>query len=309
MTSFLEYAVFTAATFSCLAFAAPASLAPDSILIPVVGGKFANALLDLPVEGRSASASSTSTPSILMAPVSKANILGLPPLRRRAVAPITPQNNITIWYESSGATIIQAEINATMRNPSILLEDIESITKVDCSATSVDVTFSDQADYEKSSTTWPTSDFTLFTNHLGDCDTDKERGLYNVESLAFNATTLTITASTTKSTFDNSTDDMAISFAESKVNAANTTKREITQTFLGDFPGELEIVDNPVSKSLSIKVHDPALSGSLSVRGHLHNNFWHAKASKFYVDVDLDLHSSANVEVSVGVAYDNDVYT
>lgn len=63
-----------------------------------------------------------------------------------------------------------AQINATMKHPSVLLEDIDSVTKVDYSAKSVNVTFGNAAVYEESLTAWPASSFILFTNHLGDCD-------------------------------------------------------------------------------------------------------------------------------------------
>jgi hypothetical protein len=204
---------------------------------------------------------------------------------------------------------MQAEVNATMKSPSILLEDIDSITKVDCSATSVDITFDNQADYDESMKTWPSSAFTLFTNHLGDCDTDNERGLYDVSSLKFNFDTLTITAATEKCTFNKTVEDMAISFCELSAPSTAVAKREVTQTFLGDFPGTIILNDDPLSKQLSISVHNASLGGSIGVKGHVHYNFFHAKASKFYIDVDLSIHTAAHVEVTAGLSYDNDVYT
>jgi hypothetical protein len=127
---------------------------------------------------------------------------------------------------------------------STILEVIPSIKTVDCSASSVDMVFDSVTNYQESLETWPTSSFILFTNHLGDCDTDNERGLYIVDSTTFNNDTLTITAAATKSTFDNSTDEMAIGFTKP---SAVTTKRAVTQKFLRDFPDELALSDSPVS--------------------------------------------------------------
>jgi hypothetical protein len=81
--------------------------------------------------------------------------------------------------------------------------------------------------------TWPKSTFVLFTNHLGDCDADNERGLCIVDSMVFKNDTLTVAAATTKSIFDNSTDEMEIVFTKPIL---ATSKRAVT--FLGDFPGE-----------------------------------------------------------------------
>ena len=82
--------------------------------------------------------------------------------------------------------------------------------------------------------TWPKSTFILFTDHLGACDTDNERERYVADSLSFNNDTLTITTTTTKSTFDNSTDEMEIAFTKP---VPATTKHAVAQTFLGNFPG------------------------------------------------------------------------
>ncbi|KAH8591208.1 hypothetical protein B0O99DRAFT_663765 [Bisporella sp. PMI_857] len=220
---------------------------------------------------------------------------------------IIPQTNVTLRYASVNETEMTAWVNATMKYPSVLLEDIDSITKVDCSTSSVDITFGNTADYEESFATWPSSSFLLFTNHLGDCDTENERGLYVVSRMDFNNDTLTVTASTEKSTFDASCDEMEIAFT--KPSSTTTSKREVTQTFLGDFPGTLSLSDSPTTTKLSISVESPSLGGSLAVSGHLHYSWFHLKPTSFYVDIDLSLSASANVKVVAGLAYDNDVYT
>ena len=194
-----------------------------------------------------------------------------------------------------------------MKLPSVLLEDIDSISSVDCSADSVAVKFGNQADFEESLADWPSSNFILFTSHLGDCDTDNERGLYVVSSVAFDNATFTVTASSKKSTFDEQTDEMTIEYTKPADTAVS--KREITQTWFGDFPGNLILNDDPLKKSLSVSVNEPKLGGNIAVSGHLHFSWLKLKATSFYVDVDLGLSASANVKVSAGLSYDNDVYT
>jgi hypothetical protein len=115
--------------------------------------------------------------------------------------------------------------------------------------------------------TWPTSTFILFTNYLGDCNAGNERGLYVVNSLIFNNETLIITAATTKLTFDNSINEMEITFTKP---TPATTKRDVTQTFLEDFPGEFSLSDSPTTTQLSITAESSSCSGSLAVSGHLY---------------------------------------
>jgi hypothetical protein len=89
-----------------------------------------------------------------------------------------------------------------MKYPSVLLEDILSVQSVVCSDAGIVVTFNDAAGYEKSITEWPASgDFILFTNHLGNCDAEFDRGLFLVGGLTFDEAMLTITATAEKSDF------------------------------------------------------------------------------------------------------------
>ena len=107
-----------------------------------------------------------------------------------------------------------AEINATMIHHSVLLEDIPYIKTVDCSALSVSMTFDTVADLTDTATSWGTAPFILCTNHLGDCNADNERRLYIVGSVTSDTSTLTLTASSTKTTFDNATTEMALGWTK-----------------------------------------------------------------------------------------------
>ncbi|KAL5315328.1 hypothetical protein ACEPPN_016195 [Leptodophora sp. 'Broadleaf-Isolate-01'] len=289
MHSFISTVASTALVLSSLTSAAPVvSSVPASTLTPA-------------------------TPRIILGPVrSSALKVAAASLQSAAdsvpatkVQPITPKTDIILRYASINATEeMTASINATMKYPSVLLEDIDSVSKVDCSDTSVSITFNNQADYDETSKDWPASDFVLFTNHLGDCDTDNQRGLYIVNSVTRDDKTLTVVAASTKSTFDNSTSEMTIDYTKPA-----STKRQITQTWFADMPGNLVLNDDPLKKSLSISVNEPKLGGDLSVSGHLHFSWLKLKPTSFYVDVDLGLSASANVKVSAGLSYDNDVYT
>jgi hypothetical protein len=117
---------------------------------------------------------------------------------------IVPKSNLTLFYGSNDTSTpdSNAQISLQMKVPSVLLEEILSVHSVVCSDTGVVVTFDDLAGYEKSMSEWPTSgDFILFTNHLGNCDTEFERGLFLVDGLTFDETTLTVVATAEKSDF------------------------------------------------------------------------------------------------------------
>jgi hypothetical protein len=80
------------------------------------------------------------------------------------------------------------------------------------------------------------------------------------------------------------------------------SKRTVTQTFLGDFPGEFSLSESPTATSLSIAAETSSFGGSLAFSGHLHYSWLKCKFTKLYVDVDLNLAAAANIKVVAGAA-------
>jgi len=74
-----------------------------------------------------------------------------------------------------------------------MLEDIDAITNVDCSANSVALTFSNSTTFAYTKQMW-VGKFIMVTNHMGDCDVELERGVFLVDSLDFDDTSLVATA-------------------------------------------------------------------------------------------------------------------
>ncbi|KAE9363518.1 hypothetical protein N431DRAFT_489432 [Stipitochalara longipes BDJ] len=198
MLTLIQTAALMTVTLSSLSFTAPTTRFPAASQ-----STSATILLD-PIS------SSDLTPEELNSFAERAAI----PSSSPSAAPVIILSPISESEFPSDLETMRALVNATMKHPSILLEDISSIKTVDCSANSVDMVWNSAVDYQQSRDTWPKSTFILLTNHQGDCDTDNERGLYVVDSLTFSNDTLTITAATTKSTFDNSTDEMEIAFTK-----------------------------------------------------------------------------------------------
>ncbi|KAH8774836.1 hypothetical protein BGZ57DRAFT_893282 [Hyaloscypha finlandica] len=117
--------------------------------------------------------------------------------------------------------------------------------------------------------------------------------------MVFKNDTLIIAAATTKSIFNNSTDEVEIMFT--KPIPANS-KRTVIQTFLGDFPGEFSLSESPTATSPSIAAETSSFGGSLAVSGHLHYSWLKCKFTKLYMDVDLNLAAAANTKAVAGAA-------
>lgn len=106
---------------------------------------------------------------------------------------------VSLVYESNRTTdTSQVHVTHTMKYPSVMLENIASISSVDCSSDSVAISFNDSSVFALAETAWSTEGpIVLITNHLGDCDAELERGFFLATSVAFDNTTSVVTASST----------------------------------------------------------------------------------------------------------------
>lgn len=93
---------------------------------------------------------------------------------------VVPQNHINLRYGLDDNALV--EIALVMDRSTIVLEDVPSVQKVDCDliSKSVLVTFNDAADFTAVTNQWSAleDEFILITNHMGDCDTEFERGFF-----------------------------------------------------------------------------------------------------------------------------------
>ena len=125
----------------------------------------------------------------------------IPHIERRGVSHIAASTNVSLHYASK-STISNASIKVdhVMRYPTIVLEEIASIVSVQCSETSVAITFNDYSAFAASQDRWDADGtFVMVTNHLGDCDAELERGVFLVSSLNWDRKTLVCTASSERS--------------------------------------------------------------------------------------------------------------
>lgn len=106
--------------------------------------------------------------------------------------PFTVQSNVTLPYGLNDTNYV----NITLTVPSaVVLEVIESLTNVDCAADSVTVSFNNTDSLDAAFAAWSAyQDLVLITNHLGDCDTEYERGFFLAGSFAISNNSLVATA-------------------------------------------------------------------------------------------------------------------
>jgi hypothetical protein len=195
------------------------------------------------------------------------------------------------------ATSLEVQVNAEMAKNSVLLEHL-SLSQVVCSASSVNVTFESAEEYAQAIATWPSSGFILFTNHIGQCDTETERGVYEVSALTFNKDSLTIVASTTKSTLQDHATNVHIVFGSSGALA----KRDLTSTV--DFSWSGDIVD---IKNLVIAA-DTSVNATLDLSVNITYDVSKTKFSALSIDLDLALSADLDVNASVTGSYSTDLY-
>lgn len=123
---------------------------------------------------------------------------------------LTPKENVSLYYASNITADSSMVVNHTMALPAVLLEEIASISNVDCTPSSVAVTFNDSSVFAAARSAWTTDGtIVLITNHLGDCDPELERSFFVVDSLSFDNKTLVATASSLKSNVSSTVGELA----------------------------------------------------------------------------------------------------
>ncbi|KAK1991884.1 hypothetical protein LX36DRAFT_734139 [Colletotrichum falcatum] len=251
------------------------------------------------------SALSATLPSKKQPVVSSKNILR-PVQRRDAVAAVplgpakfTPNVNVTLPYEGLNAT--SAMVRAIMKHPAVLIEDIETISNVQCSDAGVVLEFEEAEDYETCLTTWPSKDFILVTNHDNGCDRHYERGVYVVQGYTSDDATLTIKATATREEMRDQIDDAVIDFQH--VGTA-TAKRGLSGAVSADLSGATLIATDP----LTIVADEARAESTVSLSGHVHYSVARLQVTEFYVDLDYSSVLALNVSAAVKGNFTSKLY-
>ena len=149
--------------------------------------------VEAPVASTSTVASSTANTTNLFTPAPA------PGVDTHDSATVVPQTQVSLHYGSNLTTSATVNVTHTMKYPTVVLEQIASIVSVECSSTSVAMTFNNSDVFDTTRAAWIADGTMVFiTNHLGDCDPVLERGFFLSNSLSFNNSTLIATASSMK---------------------------------------------------------------------------------------------------------------
>lgn len=90
---------------------------------------------------------------------------------------LAPASNFTVSYGVNETNFVN--ITFTTESGAVVLEDIDTLTAVDCAVDTVSLTFATVADLAAAYASWSAYDqLVLITNHLGNCDPEVERGFF-----------------------------------------------------------------------------------------------------------------------------------
>ncbi|KAK2043401.1 hypothetical protein LZ31DRAFT_621649 [Colletotrichum somersetense] len=215
-------------------------------------------------------------------------------------AKLIPNVNVTLPYGVLNGT--NAMVRAMMKQPAILLEDIETITNVQCSDTGVVLRFEDAEDYNTCLGAWPSKDFIIVTNHDDGCDNQDERGIYVVQGYISDDATLTIKATTTRAEMRDLIDEAVIDFQHT---GTATTKRDLSGTITADLSGSTLIATAP----LTIVANEARLENTVSLSGHVHYNLAKLEVNEFYIDLDYSSALALNVSAAVKGNFTSKLYS
>jgi hypothetical protein len=165
----------------------------------------------LALAGSAAAGTCRKTPRQDSVPASVVSNVTLTPIPAPAKADcLVPQSNVTLNYGLNNTAQAALNISLATNYPTILLETIANLTTVDCSSDSVALTFSNAQELANAYAQWSAHDkLLLITNHMGDCDTEFERGFFVAGTYTADASSLTLTATTEKTDVNASTCEFA----------------------------------------------------------------------------------------------------
>jgi hypothetical protein len=104
---------------------------------------------------------------------------------------VAPSKSVGLDYGVDTDPLVHVDLD--MQQPAVLLEDVASIDAVLCANESISISFTSGEGFEAAVATWANKgDLVFFTNHLGGCDTEDERGVFLVSRISGDVETLTI---------------------------------------------------------------------------------------------------------------------
>lgn len=223
-------------------------------------------------------------------------------------ANVVPQANVSLYYGSNSTPTASINVQNAMKYPTVLLEQIASITSVNCSVDSVVMIFNDPAVFASTQAVWIADGTMVFiTNHLGDCDTELERGFFLSSSLSFNNSTLVATASSVMSDISSTAVTSEITFGN--LPTADLTKRDLNTTLVSDYtisPAIALPADTLLysyAPYLTVTADQGYFDSTLTLSGYLLWDWFTFSVDALYFDFDVEFSSALEITADVAAAF------
>ncbi|KXJ89416.1 hypothetical protein Micbo1qcDRAFT_235234 [Microdochium bolleyi] len=219
-----------------------------------------------------------------------------------------PSTNVELSYGNE----IDAMVNVAlaMNYPSVLLEEIDAVSHVVCTDSSVSVTFDSDALFKFCTSAWNLDDkegLVIITNHMGNCDVEHERGIFYATSTTWDAKSLTVTARTEKKEVADVAASTEISFAN--VPLAHR-KRKITFDKSGirisnnvSLPASTQLFSVP--RYVSLTADEAFVGAEVTFSGKLKFNILRAKLEQLTFDIDASMAAQLGLTLNVEGPYTN----
>ncbi|KAH6951500.1 hypothetical protein DER45DRAFT_576548 [Fusarium avenaceum] len=194
------------------------------------------------------------------------------------------------------------DMDLVMNHPAVVLDYIDAIVSVHCTADSVTVQFGKSVAFDTAVKTWLGDQaFILITNNMGNCNPKIGQAFYLVDGVTTNREKSSITCYASGQDLADIAESCEMSFTS--IPATKLKKRLTLNPSLSlNFGAGLERDTVLFSEApwVTIKAEEAEFSSTISFSGYAKYNFWRFKMEKLYFD--LDTHFSADIALSADVA-------
>ncbi|KAH8596648.1 hypothetical protein B0O99DRAFT_509693 [Bisporella sp. PMI_857] len=223
-------------------------------------------------------------------------------------AHVRPSKDITLHYRpnDSGADISTVDVSHHMKYPTVVLEDIDAISNVDCTSNSVILTFADANVFALSQQTW-TGKFVFVTNNLGDCDAELERGLFVVDRIVYDVENLVATATSHRSDVASVAAETIVKFGG--IQGTAVAERDLildpsyTLSAAYSLPPDTTLFSQP--PYLTVTADSGSFTSNITFSGYLRYNWLEIKVEELFFDIDTAFTAGLVLSADVTAAYEN----
>ncbi|CAN8096470.1 unnamed protein product [Discula destructiva] len=223
------------------------------------------------------------------------------------VTTFTPKSNVSLPYGSQNTDQSLLDVKLSTSHPSILLETLSTVVSVDCASDSVTVVFDNADDLASAYTEWSSHSVLVFvTNHMGDCDTELERGFFTANSYTVDESTLTLVASAQKSSINDIASELKTTFSGIQASTSSMAKRGL---------GSVTFSPDPINFSTDLVLNETVLfsddsftatleSGDLSISVTVGGSLTYNVITSTLVDLVLYLETNTTSDLVIGFGID-----